>query len=276
MRVVGIRHRMVCADDGPPRRVVDEGQLLEGDEALPVVARLPSRARHHPPARISTRTNRQTRGGEQPDVAVGVRVGDVLLRRVEIPERIHEALPVLRTGKREARLRGEIVLAERGPGESEHVARFERSTGRLPTVFEYRTVPCLPHLQHHILVALHLDHFAPHLERARTGRSQVASGVRGVDLLDEEVLDVGSGVGQSPRRMAVMADYDDRQAGEGRADHVVAGPGEMHEVPGRRGAQSQVGIVGENRPAGRAPRPVDDPAIGAGVAVGVREHGEKG
>ena len=53
---------------------------------------------------------------------------------------------------------------------------------------------------------------------AAVGR-QVAAGIGRVDLLDEQVLGIGAGVGEAPGELAVAPQHDERQAGQGGPDH---------------------------------------------------------
>ena len=211
--------------------------------------------------------DRDPAGRQESDVAVHVGVGDVLLRRVEVAEGGDEAGPVPDFREAEAGLQGEVVVAQSGPGEGEHVAGGRGAGGRGQGVVEDRAVPGLAHAHHHVFAVLHLDDLAAHVEGAVAGGCQVAPGIVRIDLLDEEVLDVGRRIGEAPRHPAVVPEHHHRHSREGRAHDVAAGPGQMGEVPDRGDGQTEVGVVREERLAGRAPGSADDPAIRAGMAA---------
>ena len=139
-------------------------------------------------------------------------------------------------------------------------------------VVEDRAVPGLAHAQHHVLAVLDLDDLAADLEPAVAGRRQVAGGVLRIELLDEEVLGVRSGVGEAPGDPAVVPEHHERHPGEGRPDDVAARPGEMGEVPHRRHGEAEVRVVREERLSRRALRARDRPAIRAGKPARGRER----
>ena len=290
MGIVGRRNPVVCGDDGAARRIVDPRKLVERDEALPVVAGIPPRLRHHAGASpapfpvvvavavaviaATVPPNWDAGGRDESDVPVDVGVGHVLLRRVEVPRGGDEAPPVPRMGQSEAGLQRAIVVPQRRPCECEHPCRVVARARLRPGIVEYRAVPRLAHVQHHVLVVPDPDALASDLELAPAVRGEVARWIRRVDPFDEQVLDVGSGVGEAPGGTGVVPEHDHRHAGHGRSDDVPPRPGEVREVPDRGCREPEVRIVREDRLAGRAPRTVDHPAIGAGVAAVGRERGE--
>ena len=262
---------VVRGDDGAARWVVDPGKLVEGNESLPVVACIPPRPRHRAGTLLAVAApNRNQTGSDVPDVSVHVGVGDVLLRGMEVARVGDEALPVPRVREPEAGLQGEVVFAQRGPREREHSAGAGMVVRCAPGIIEDRAMPGLAHLQRHVLAVLDPNALAAHVECAPAVRGEIARGIGRIDLFDEQVLNVRAGIGEAPCNVAVVPEHHHRHAGEGRAHGVHAGPREMHEIPDRRRGEPEVGIVREQRLAGHAPRPVDHPAIGAGVASGGR------
>ena len=283
MRMVIAGHRVVGGHHRAARRVVCAGQGFEGYEAEPVVFPGPSRTGDGPrpgPVRSRPGPNRDPAGGEEPDVAVDIGIGDALRGGVEVPQVGDEALPVPRFRKAEAGLQGEVVVAEGGPRQGEHVAGRRRAGRRRGPIVENRAVAALPDVHHHVVAVPHLDHLAPYIEPAVAIRSQVARGVLRIELLEEEVLGVRAGVREAPRGPAVVPEHHDRHAGEGRPDEVASGPREVGEVPHRGHGEAEVGVVREERLARGAPLAVHYPAIGAGMAAPgpeqeTRRHGSR-
>ena len=107
-------------------------------------------------------------------------------------------------------------------------------------------------------------HARPALARA------VAIGVPRVELLLVEVRAVVVHVRAAPGQAPVAAQDHAGGAGQGHPRHVHLGRGEVHGRPDRGHAESEVGIVGEQRPTGRRVRAGDHPVVAA--ASGLRER----
>ena len=89
--------------------------------------------------------------------------------------------------------------------------------------------------------------------------------VRRVQILDEDVLEVGAGDRQTPGERVVVADaHADKRRLRG-ADHVPARRVQMDDVAQRRIGDRAVRIVRDDRLAGRRHRAADDPVVAARV-----------
>ena len=102
------------------------------------------------------------------------------------------------------------------------------------------------------------------------GAFVLGDGAGFAEVLDEDVLDVGSGVGEAPGDEGVAADDDEGNAGEGEA-FDVEGRGavgvEGGFVPDVGGAEAEVHVVGEERGSGGGVGAGDDPVVGAVAAA---------
>ena len=115
--------------------------------------------------------------------------------------------------------------------------------------------------------ALHADLLGPRLERPGFAVEQVAGGVGRVDLLEEQVLGVRSGVRGAPRDACVVTERDRRDARERGARHVVrTGVGDRRAMepvqePDRGHRDPEVRVIREERAAGRGQARRDDPVV---------------
>ena len=90
------------------------------------------------------------------------------------------------------------------------------------------------------------------------------------EVLDEDVLDVGAGVGEAPGDVGVAADDDEGDAGEGEAFDVQRSGAVGVEggfVPDVGGGEAEVHVVGEEWGAGGGVGAGDDPVVGAVAAA---------
>ena len=90
----------------------------------------------------------------------------------------------------------------------------------------------------------------------------MARGVGRVDPFDEQILEIAAGIAHPPGDMAIVAEDDERKPGSRRAGYFQLGRGDPNQVPQDRSREPQVGIVGENRLAGRGCRAPDHPYVG--------------
>src|SRR5262245_12480851 len=81
------------------------------------------------------------------------------------------------------------------------------------------------------------DGFAVRFKRRESCRRLVLARIVRIELFQIQVLSVGPGIGQSPRHVAVAADNDRGDAGQGAADNVLSGKGEMRKIPDRGNAE---------------------------------------
>ncbi len=113
--------------------------------------------------------------------------------------------------------------------------------------------------QDHRIAAGHLNDLLANLQIGPLSVELHLVGVGWVDPLEEQVLDVGAGVGDTPGDPLVVTDHDTGKTGEGEAGHVQ-GAGIAYGftmqgilIPDRRHADAQVGVVGQDRfPRGSA------------------------
>src|SRR3546814_7818606 len=91
------------------------------------------------------------------------------------------------------------------------------------------------------------------------------SGIRivGDNPLDEEVLGVAVGRGETPSEGGVVAEQQEGHAGGGGADQRQPRGLEPGQEPDPRRLQRQVPVVGEDRAAGRRPLAGAPPDVGS-------------
>lgn len=155
------------------------------------------------------------------------------------------------------------MTVEAGPGEGDHqpVALRLRQPRRFVDVADHRAVAGAADLQRDRLAVAHGDAFQARLEGPVAVRGQVAPRVLGIDALQVGVLDVRAGIGVAPGDALVMADDEQRGAGEVGAGEAQAGDLQAGQVEGRRVGQAQVRIVGQQRLAGGAAAGGDHPVV---------------
>ena len=151
-----------------------------------------------------------------------------------------------------ARSERDIVVGERGPREGERMAARRGIERPRQHVADHGAVPRNAHIEIDSRRALDLDRFVHDRERAMTVRRDVAAGA--IELLEIEVLHVGTGIGCAPRDLVVAPDDDARHAGQRRTDLIEARRMQVSEVPDVRRAQPEMRIVGEQRFAARRAR----------------------
>ena len=271
MGIAGRHDARVGRADGAGGRVFAARQVLEGDEALPVVGRIP--ARHGGAARdlVGGIADRHAAGGDVADAAGGVGHHHVLHGH-------HVAAHVRDVAVDGAHCRvdhaggdGGVVVGERGPLQRCDVAGRQHRVQTAVEAWQHGTMARAPALDRAFAHAFDLDGHGLDRERpVAVGRQILARLVR-VDLLDEQVLHVGAGVGEAPGHRIAAPEHDQRHAGERGADHVgrrrVRLPQrQMREVPDRGGAQLQVRIVGEQRLARGRACAGHHPVVGSGGA----------
>ncbi len=124
-------------------------------------------------------------------------------------------------------------------------------------------MPGLAHADRDRRRPLDLDHLLAERERRRPVRGEITPGIGGIEPLDEQVLDIGAGIGQPPGGPAVVAEHDRRQAGKGRADQLQPGRLQVRQVPDARRLQPEMGIVREQGRPGPRPAARQHPGVGA-------------
>ena len=147
-------------------------------------------------------------------------------------------------------------------------------------VGEQRPVPGRAHREAKGLVTTEdLDRLVTHPQRTLPAVVEVR---RPGDLLQVEVLHVGAEVRESPRDAPVVTDDHPGEAGEREPGDVERTPVthrrtvQAHLVPDAGKRHPEVGVVGEDRLAGRRVVAVDDPGVGADPVadpVACAEHG---
>ena len=103
--------------------------------------------------------------------------------------------------------------------------------------------------------------------RAALGR-QVTRGIVGIGTFEEEVLGIGTGVGDAPGDPAVGPHHDHGDAGQGGAGHGEAGSVQVGEIPDRRHREPQMRVVGQHRQAACRMAAVDHPVVRAVARLG--------
>jgi len=235
-------------------RIEDRRQLVEGDEALPVVLPRPTRRGHQP---LALGSQGHQAGHLIADVALHIGVDEVLSGRWPMTHGLAELLPVASPVQQED---GLGVLA----GLGHHRAQRQRSLLAGDTRADDRPVAGHQDLLHHRLApTAHADLLPHDLAVHPLAAGLVLTRVLGVDPLHEQVIAVGHGIGDAPGDAIVVADDDPRHAGNGGADHIGAAAVEMHLVPDVGHLQGQVGIVGQQRLARRRFRAVHRPVVAA-------------
>src|SRR5437016_9333850 len=87
--------------------------------------------------------------------------------------------------------------------------------------------------------------------------------VRGIEMLDEKVGDVGTGVGHAPGNSLVMPDHHERQAGKSGAGNVESRRDQVRHVPNARYGMAEMRVVGEERFARASVRAAYYPVVAA-------------
>ena len=88
------------------------------------------------------------------------------------------------------------------------------------------------------------------------------------EILDVEVLVIGAGVGDAPRDVLVVAEVRKaRTSGKGQADYVEVGTGDMVLIVNVWRIEPPVRVSRHQRLAGRRPRAVHRPVVGAAIVV---------
>src|SRR5690606_32331615 len=285
---VGVRvdDGLVGGDDVAALGVELVGQGVLLDPAGPLVVRVPPGRRDGPV--VLLRAGGDLSGQGVADVAVGVRVDEVLRGHLEEGGRFAEVVPVLRSVHGEDGVHGAAGV-QRGPAQGHAVAVAPVGRGGLDggllaglhqfvgAVGEQGPVVGLADDDLAGLAAGDPDGLLAALERHHLAVVLVA--LAG-DLLQVKVGDVDAGVGQAPRDVRVVADDHAGHAGEGVAgDVVLAGGGDAaavqaHLVPdgGQRGRQVRVvgqqGLLGDGVPAGHHPGVGADAVAGSGARTG--------
>lgn len=206
---------------------------------------------------------RYATGGDVADVALDVGIDHVLRRYAEVGGGVEELFPAFGPVDRQQAREGLVVTVEAGPGEGDHqpVALRLRQPRRFVDVADHRAVAGAADLQRDRLAVAHGDAFQARLEGPVAVRGQVAPRVLGIDALQVGVLDVRAGIGVAPGDALVMADDEQRGAGEVGAGEAQAGDLQAGQVEGRRVGQAQVWIVGQQRLAGGAAAGGDHPVV---------------
>ena len=192
-------------------------------------------------------------------------------------EGVLEALPVPGTLEAEETFGGAPRL-QRGPLQREPSP--DRAL-RILDALDDRTVAGDHHLLEHVGRALDVDDLAQPPGRLEPALGAESIGRRGVELLDDQVLAVGEGIGESPGDALVVADDHERHPGHGHAGRLEVLPGpDVRRVPDRGHPRDQVRIVAEDRPARRRPLAGDDPGVahpsgGRDPARRFAEHGQQ-
>ena len=199
------------------------------------------------------------------DAAAAVGHDHVLHGRVEAAVGLDQVVDGLCAVGGQRGLHVAVTLFQRGPAQRKCVAAGVDQVARAARhIADDRTVPGAAHGVLHIGLPLDPDGLHTGFE-SRPGvppfrcRHAVLVGLPRAQLLEVQVLHIGTGIGETPSHTRRAAQHHERRPGQGGADHVHAPdatsirrlkPG---EVPDRRCAQAQVGIVREQRlPAGTA------------------------
>ena len=270
------------------------GKSLEGDVALPLVARVPARNR---PLPVVALADGDLSRRLVADVPLDVGVDEVLRRHGEALRRRAEVLPVARRVQQvEGIERG--AWGQRGPAQGDSVAgpslgsgpRIDCGAGRrhgrirahggvrvdVGHVGDERTVDRLADGDGDGIAAGNLDDLLPRAHRHRRSVDQVAVPV---DLLQHQVCDVRPEVREAPRDARVVPDEDARQSGHRPSRDVVVarvvGVRAVHGglVPQARHHRREVRVVGQQRLAGRRVLPAHHPGVGADARARPAEPG---
>jgi hypothetical protein len=115
--------------------------------------------------------------------------------------------------------------------------------------------------QHDVRLSLYPDALFDNPERLCAARREIARRIDGVEALNEQILCVRSGVGESPGDALIAPQHDGRNARQRRADRMQIRRFEMGEVPDSRHVQPEMRVVGEQRLATLATAARDHPVV---------------
>ena len=259
MGIAGGSDLVVGVDDAPLAGVEGPGQLGKGDESDPVAFPGPAARRN---AALAAPAHGDPAGGVEPDVALGIGVHHVHLGRVEVLHGGDEVLPAAGPVEPVQGLHRAVVLIEGGGGERQHPALAGDARRPVRRVGNHRAMPGPAYLQHHVVGVAHGDDLVAQDQGPIPPGRQVAAAVLGIEPLYEQVLHVAMGAGHAPGDAAVVAEQHKGDTGGGGAGDLQAGRHDAGQVPQNRGAEAEMGIVGEDRLAARGARSRHRPGVG--------------
>jgi hypothetical protein len=112
-------------------------------------------------------------------------------------------------------------------------------------------------------LALDSEHFVEDLRLAPRAVDAILIGRGGIEGFDVEILYVGAIVREAPGNSVVVANDDERSAGQSEAFNVPTGRGEVNFVPDGRNGQLEMCVIGEQWLAACGVRTADDPIVAA-------------
>ncbi len=243
VRIVVGHDLVVGRYDAARGGVVAARQRIEGDEAVPVVFRLPAGRGCLALEVVVGLAQRDAAGRDESDVALGIRIDHVLLRRIEVARRSQEFVPIARGRQFAGGLHRHVVFAQRGPFEREREVLWQGVRRRLEHIGDQRAVARGAHHDRHVRLSLYLDHFAVGRELLPSLRREYPAFA--VDAFDVQILHIRAGVGEAPGDLAVASQHDCGHARQRRPHHVESRRRQMREIPDRGGGQAQVRVVGQ-------------------------------
>ena len=314
VRMVGADHGVVRGDDVALVGVVDDGQFGEGDEAPPVVRRVPAGLGH---GAVAGAADRQPARRLVADVARAVGVDEVLRRHVEEARRGAELREIGRRVQREDGGGGRARV-ERGPAQRHRVLARRHgglggASGRVGTVRAAgggclvvegshvvgrpgggvvrdrgevvgearhdRAVHRRAHLEADVVAARDVERLGAGLER---DEGAVAPVLVAVDALEVEVGDVGGEVREPPGDLGVVPDDDARhtrepEPGDVERARVVHGAAAQPDlVPHAREGCPEVRVVAEERQSALGESARDHPRVRSDAFADIAEQGGGG
>ena len=89
----------------------------------------------------------------------------------------------------------------------------------------------------------------------------IAAGVSGVEPLDKQILDIAAGRRKAPGDTIIMPDEDERHAGNGAARDFALRRFHPRQIPKAGCGEAKMRVIGKDRLAAVAMRPVDHPVV---------------
>ena len=108
-------------------------------------------------------------------------------------------------------------------------------------------MPCATDHMVHRRFAFDRDDFGTRVKRLPTLRRFIACGVSCINLLQIQILHIGTSVGEAPGHMGVATQHHKGQTWQAGTDHIGVGCFQMRVIPNGRRTQSKVRIIGQQR-----------------------------
>jgi hypothetical protein len=225
-------------------------------------------------AKVIARAQRHLAGGVVTDAAACIGEKDVLHRRFEQREGGDGLFQIARVVEPNEGVGGAVVRGEARPHHGEQVAAgLDPRLAASGEIGDDRAVPGGADDQRLAVPATQVDGLLAQLEGARAVRRLVVVWALQLRTFDNQVLAVAVGRRHAPGDMTVVTEQDHRRARRGHPGAYAPGGLDAGQVPGGRRLQRQVGIAGQQRPAGRRQVAGQDPGVAGAVRAQQRRQG---